>query len=71
VIKISLYRDQLGKMHHDKSLEDFYPANNTSVQTTMNEEQFDDFCKVNNLILYRHQLKNYQDGVVWGEISVV
>lgn len=69
--KVSLYPEQLAKLHHDKSLEHLYPANNGAVQKKMTREEFDDFLKTNDLIVYRHHLKSYQEGIVCGEFSEV
>lgn len=33
-------------------------------------EEFDEFIKANNLILYHQTLKAYEDGAVYGEFSV-
>lgn len=69
--KVSIYPDQLNQLHHDKTLEHLYPANNGELQQKMTQEEFDEFLKSNNLIVYRHHLKKYQDGEICGEFTVI
>ncbi|MGZ4032751.1 MAG: hypothetical protein ACXVP2_11395 [Tumebacillaceae bacterium] len=69
--KVSIYRNQLEKMQHDKSLTHLYPANNEMLQQKMSDEEFEEFLKTNNLIVYHNHLKNYQDGIVCGEFTVI
>jgi hypothetical protein len=42
------------------------PENFLAAEISM--EEFNDFCKTNNLITYRNELKSYEDGEVYGEI---
>ena len=69
-IKVRLYHDSYAEMNADKTLEDFYPVNSAELQREMTEEEFDDFCKANDLILYRENLKRYHDGKTLGTFSV-
>lgn len=69
--KVSIYANQLEKMNQDKSLEHLYPATNERLQQKMSQEEFDEFLKTNNLIVYHNHLKSYQDGIICGEFSEV
>ncbi|HEU4962390.1 MAG TPA: hypothetical protein VFV52_00810 [Bacilli bacterium] len=70
MIKVTLYEDSLGTLDEDKSLDPFRQSLATKYQAKMNEEEFDEFLKANNLITYRHHLKRYHDGVVCGEFTL-
>jgi hypothetical protein len=69
-IKVKLYHDSYAEMSADKTLDGFFPVNSAELQREMTEAEFDDFCKANNLITYRQNLKRYQDGVTCGTFSV-
>ena len=70
MIEVDLYHDAHRAMEADKSLDGFYPVNSAVLRKKMNEEEFDDFCKANNLILYRNKLKRYEDGMTCGEFTL-
>lgn len=40
------------------------------VTATVSAEEFDDFCKTNNIITYHNTLKSYEDGEVYGEFTL-
>lgn len=70
MIQVSLYPDKMENAREARLLAQF-DRSGEGYRAQMSEGQFEEFCKVNNLILYRDRLKNYQDGMVWGEISEV
>jgi hypothetical protein len=70
MMKVSLYRDHFDQMDHDKTLDEFVMVNNDSLQQTMTREAFKEFCFANNLIPYKHYLKNYHSGKVYGEFEI-
>ncbi|WP_018132580.1 hypothetical protein [Effusibacillus pohliae] len=37
----------------------------------MSEETFEQFLKENNLIVYKHHIKQYEDGKILGDFTVV
>lgn len=68
-IRVNLYRNHFDQMDHDKSLDAFVPVNNEMLQHEMSREDFKQFCFANNLIPYKHLLKNYHSGKVYGEFD--
>jgi hypothetical protein len=40
------------------------------LSATITHEEFEDFCKTNNMIIYHNTLKSYEDGQVYGEFAL-
>ncbi|WP_380026711.1 hypothetical protein [Effusibacillus consociatus] len=65
-----------GKM--DESVEEAYvkwwgfeKKEGNHLTAAMRDEDFKDFLKTNNLIVYKNHIKEYQDGDILGDFSVV
>lgn len=72
MFQVHLYNDAFQHMmQHDKSLHGFYPKNSAMVEKEMSNVEFENFCKVHNLVLYKNHLRNYHHNSIVGDVSEI
>ncbi len=48
-----------------------FQQNGNQLTVAMQEREFEDFLRANNLVVYKDELKSYQDGKVVGKFRLV
>jgi hypothetical protein len=71
VIQVSIEGEKFGDLKEDAYVRwGFESKDGNRLVAAMKDEDFAEFLRVNNLIVYKNHIKEYQDGDVLGDFTL-
>lgn len=72
MIELKLNKESMLTMYFDdiQGGKSSFAQEHNQMIATITRNEFDEFCKTNNLISYHNHIKSYEDGRVLGEFTM-